>query len=383
MKVLVASALKAGETRAAAINTVKMAEGFARAGHEVLLVTRQASGNGLLKSELSEVYGIEASFEWEQLPEKLGSKVAFGLAVLKRARKFSPDLVFARNNVVPTITSLFGFPSVIETHAHVGQRSLSFRLAVLASRLKPFRVWITIGEPLARYYQEMGVPETKVRILPTGVNINRFSAESAGAARNPYADNSPNVCYVGHLYDYKGIPTILQAARQLQDVNFHLVGGTTEDIARQRKNIGDLGITNVTLHGHKSQSQLPAFMWYADILLLPPSADHPSAAWTSPVKLGEYMASGTPIVASRISALDYWLTEDEVEFVEPDNGERLAQAIKNVLEDKQHRGCNAEKALEKAKSWSYECRAGHIVEASMNEIKPSSSQPSSAPSHQA
>ena len=41
-----------------------------------------------------------------------------------------------------------------------------------------------------------------------------------------------------------------------------------------------------------------------------------SSAWTSPLKLAEYLASGSPVVATRIPALLDWITDTEVELVD-------------------------------------------------------------------
>ena len=40
-----------------------------------------------------------------------------------------------------------------------------------------------------------------------------------------------------------------------------------------------------------------------DIFLLPPSRNHPSALWTSPLKLCEYFALRKPVIASDIYQL--------------------------------------------------------------------------------
>ena len=72
---------------------------------------------------------------------------------------------------------------------------------------------------------------------------------------------------------------------------------------------------------------------------------------TSPVKLGEYLASGTPIVASDISALRDWLTDDDVHFVLPDDGSDLAQGILKVLNNRVYAQRLGKEGLQKAKTF--------------------------------
>jgi glycosyltransferase involved in cell wall biosynthesis len=168
--------------------------------------------------------------------------------------------------------------------------------------------------------------------------------------------------YVGHLYDYKGIPTVLESAARLPDVHFHLVGGWPEDIHRQQRRTQELRLASVTFHGLKPHSAVPRFLWHADVLLLPLSQHHPSAAWTSPLKLGEYLASGTPVVATDVPALRDWVTDDEVEFVPPDDAGALAEGIRRVLRDKARAEQLRVAGLRKAQDFSYKRRAIAILE---------------------
>jgi glycosyltransferase involved in cell wall biosynthesis len=163
------------------------------------------------------------------------------------------------------------------------------------------------------------------------------------------------------MADYKGIPTILEAAKRLPNVSFHLVGGWPEDVVRQQERAQALGLTNTTFHGLKPHLEIPPFLWHADVLLLPPSRYHPSALWTSPLKLGEYLASGTPIVASRIPALQSWVTDEEVEFVTPDDPRSLALGIQRILQDPSTARRRSQAGIKKAESLSFERRAESIL----------------------
>ena len=121
-------------------------------------------------------------------------------------------------------------------------------------------------------------------------------------------------------------------------------------------------MTNVTFHGLRKYCEVPAYLWHADLLLLPPSGGHPSAAWTSPVKLGEYLASGTPVISTDIPALRTWLTEKETEFVAADDGAAMAAAIRRLLRDKGRYDELSANGVTLAHSLSYETRAATICE---------------------
>ena len=365
MRILVASAFEASSQLANAINTVKMAQGFARLGHQVTIVCRQPPEGIVSPEKLAKIYGLTESLVWVQLPCKIfgysiNQNWRFALLALVVALQKRPDLVYARNYIFPWLTSKLGIATVAEKHSPIETNTAPFCRLVDATRHPHFYLWVTISHRLANYYHSQGVPEKKLIVLSDAVDLKLFQRPDRLPA-SPYAENCANVAYVGHLYDYKGIPTVLEAAEIALDVRFHFVGGLAEDIDRQQKRSQALELHNVTFHGLKPQVEVPNFLWHADVLLLPPSQHHPSAAWTSPVKLGEYLASGTPIVATDIPALRDWLTDEEVEFVQPDNAEAMVEGIRHLLNDRQRAEQLRRSGLVKAQELSYEQRAEAIL----------------------
>ena len=366
MKVLVACVFDAGSQWAHAINVVKMAHGFARLGHRVTIVCRRPSTGRVPLDALHRTYGLTERMRWVQVPRRvLGFRTheySRGLALMTLLAAFwaRADLVYARGNLFPGVSSQFGFPTIAEKHTGIGATGPGFRLLVTAARHPRFLTWVTISDRLAAYYASQGVPTRKVCVQPDAVDLEQFERPRTPSP-SPYS-GGPNAVYTGHLYDHKGVPTILEAAAQLPEVSFHLVGGWTDDISRQEALAEAHGLRNVTFHGLKPQADLPPYLWHADVLLLPPSRRHASAAWTSPVKLAEYLASGTPVVATRIPALEDWLTEDEVVFVSPDDGAALAGGVRAVLDEGEAARRRTAAGLQKARGWSYERRVTKILQ---------------------
>lgn len=343
-----------------------MAKGFAQLGHEVTIVCRQSPKGKIRQEKLAQIYGLREPIHWVQIPQKIlrytiDEHWRFALLSLFIAFLMRPNLIYTRNYIFPWISSKCRIPTVAESHAHVGNRSALFLRQVSATHHKAFRLWITISKNLSDYYLSIGVPKEKLVVLPTGMDFQLFQRPPE-LPPNPYNKKGPVAAYIGHLYEYKGIPTIIDAASLLPNIDFHLIGGWPEDILRQEKVIKKRSLHNVTLHGLKPQNDIPPFLWHADVLLLPPSVNHPSAHWTSPVKLGEYLASGTPIVATSIPALRQWLTDEEVEFVPPDNSVALAQGIQRLLHNEKRARLLVQAGIRKAQEWSYERRAKKILE---------------------
>lgn len=365
MKIVVVTALNAGSLQAHALNTVNTAHAFAKLGHDVTIVCYQHNTQKLTTPDLNLIYNIKVDMQWVRIPYKkiwrfdTGPHWVFAIMTFPIILGLKPDLIFARNYVVPWLTANWGIPTMAESHAHVGHNTMSFRRFINGTKSKHFLKLVTISPILAEYYRKLGAPKEKLLILPTGVNLQRFFRPKI-LPISPY-NTSKNIVYAGHLYDYKGIPTILEAAKILPTFQFHLVGGTQADIERHQVKAKTMGIQNVIFHGLKSQHELPSFLWHADLLLLPPSQHHPSARWTSPVKLGEYLASGTPIIATAIDALRYWL-KDEVIFVEPDNALELSRAIEQTYQmPTESKHALIERGYSKAREFQYETRLKHLL----------------------
>ena len=339
-----------------------MAQGFGRLGHQVTLVCRAPERQEFGVADAETHYGIGPGDNITFHPVHTQSadwQFAFrGIPALLRLQ---PHLVYTRNYVFPWVTSRLGFPTVAESHAPVGFDSSSFRRQCKATRHRAFRLWVTISPVLQEYYESCGVPQEKIKVLPDAVDIRLFGRPSTLPA-SPYPPTKkPRIVYAGHLYDYKGIPTIIETAARMPECEFHLVGGLPEDLERQKTRAARLAANNVFFHGPHPHAQVPPYLWHANVLLLPPSGLHPSAQWTSPVKMAEYLASGVPVVSTRIPALEHWLTARETCWANPDDADSLARAIRTVLDDTTYAHRLVETGRTMAENMTYEERAQRIL----------------------
>lgn len=363
MRIVVAASLRASSQFANAINTVKMAQGFAQMGHDVTLLCSRPMTGAVPPFRLAEIYGLRESIRWVQLPSTslVGSSWVFTLLGMRALEHAQPEFVYARHYLFPWVSCRLGVPTAGETHAHAGNSKVSFAAFLRSTHREPFRLLVTISAGLADHYCARGVPRHKVAVLDGAADIDLFRRPDV-LPQSPFVMPGPHAVYAGHLYDYKGIPTVLETAHRLPRVQFHLVGGWTRDVRRQERLANRLELENVHFHGMQPQARVPPYLWHADVLLLPPTRGHASASWTSPVKLGEYLASGTPVVATSIAGLRDRLIGDEVVWVEPDNPDALADGVRRVLDGQvdplRLRRC----ALERAAGMSYRRRASAILE---------------------
>lgn len=366
INIIVSSPFEAGSPKAHAINVVKMAEGFSILGHNVTLLCHSPITGKAELSFLINQYALTKKINFIQLkPRLLGKKCSqqwvFALQCVPWLLRLRPDLIYSRSYIMPWLSSLLGFNTCAETHAHTDNETKEFLQLLNATNLDSFRSLVTIAPTLANSYIQKGASQNKILILPDAVDLANFLPTSANID-SPYKHGF-NVVYAGQLYDYKGIQTIVKTALKLPSIYFHLIGGNVEDQNKIKDQKKRKKLHNLFVHGHKPRIDLPNYIWNADILLLPPSANHPSSKWTSPVKLGEYLASGKPVIASDIPALKYWLN-DEVVFFKADSPDSLAHKIKLLHGNSRLAKKIGDKGQKLALSLSYEKRANIILEKS-------------------
>lgn len=274
------------------------------------------------------------------------------------AGALQPDVIYCRAFYESIALAEAGFSVVVESHAPPSSRSSGVtELCNAFSRVPLLKRLITIHPALADGFARRGVNREKIRVVPDAVDLELFTPKSS----HPKSPGSRfRITYAGSLERYKGIDTILEAARLLPGVQFSLYGGQPRDQARVRGQVQNY-LSNVSVHGWIPHTGVARELWNSSGLLLVPSAHHASASWTSPVKLAEYLASGTPTIATTIPALQHWLS-DEVIWTPPDDADALAQRILELRSGLIDTESISKKAQSFARKLTYESRASKILE---------------------
>ena len=200
---------------------------------------------------------------------------------------------------------------------------------------------IAVSAPLAEAVTELTkLPADRVVCIPcAGYSPAVFRPRDAGeraALRQSLgiADDAPVVLFVGHLVPVKALDVLLNAwaaLSRLLSVGAHprlvLIGeGTQRDtLERQAR---ELGLADqVAFLGPKPQPAVADWIAAADLLTLPSHAEG------SPNVIVEALASGTPVVASRVGGIPD-LVDDGVNglLVPAGDAAALAEALAAALQ---------------------------------------------------
>lgn len=368
MRIAVVSECHVGSAWAHAINVIKTAGGFARLGHEVLMLCREHPER-IAPSELLSAYG-ERDLEVLVAPNSLQGASAFARWAIDTARQHHVEFLYCRHFEAATLAAMERIPAILETHAYVGDRNPALLAALEASAHAPRPLAIsTIHPALREYYISAGAAAERVSVIPDGVDVEMFHPPER-LPPAPWQDDQPNrprAVYAGRLFAYKGVDTLVRAAAMLPEWIIEILGGPDEERQRLEGLVGALGIANVRLRGQRALAEVPAWLWHATALVLTPSAAEPSAGWTSPVKLGEYLAAGAPIVASDIPGLRAWVDEPAVRWVAPDDAHETARAVAtSATETAERRAARRGAAEQLVSLYSYPRRAERMIEAAVD-----------------
>ncbi len=166
------------------------------------------------------------------------------------------------------------------------------------------------------------------------------------------------VLYSGNLFPWKGIHTLADCIEYLpSNCKVVFLGGSPDTLPAFRKYVE--GRKGIEILGYKPRSEVRSYLDAADVLVLPNSSKDPMSAYTSPLKLFEYMAARKPIVASRIPSLQEILRDGENAILfNPDDPEDLAKKIQWIFDN----DCSAivDQAWQDVHAYTWNKRAENI-----------------------
>ncbi len=327
----------------------KMCEAFRELGHPVTLVVPDRQTPIAQPAEV--FYDIKKPFSIIRLPifdafavAWLSRRIAFIFtewswqrAVRRWLRQTSLKTAFVMTRDQFLVPSLAGRGGRLAFEAHDISPSffwLHRRIGRLVDLIIATNAWKR--DQLVKRWGPL-VTEKNCVSLPNGIDVSAYaSLPSRETARQQLGWESEKryVVYTGHLYAWKGVFVLAEAAARLsEDVRVVMLGGTPEDTAMMQTFLKEKNIQRVSLVAHVPHEQVALYLAGADALVLPNSGKSWNSRYTtSPIKLWEYLAARKPVVVSDLPSLRELVTEREVFFAPPDDPAALAETIKQALQ---------------------------------------------------
>lgn len=317
-------------------------------GHEVFVVSLYNEHTPI--SDRMEAAGIRILY----LDKKLGMDVSMVPKLYRIMRKERPDVVHTHLDVVKyaaMAAKLAGIQKCVHTVHSLAMKEaegLARKINKLYYRKKwasPVALSPEVQKTIAAVY---GLPDNQISIVYNGIDLSKCQPKESYDIRDTI-----ELVHIGRFNEPKNHAGMLQAFAQLQEVypqcHLHLVGdgelrGEMESLAR------DLSVqTHITFHG--VQPDVHPFLHSADMFLLPSKYEG------MPMSIIEAMATGLPIVTTRVGGIPDMVSDGENALLVPCESSAIADACRKLIEDPALRETLGQAALRDSKRFSAEYMA--------------------------
>lgn len=359
--------------KAASLFAAKSCEAFAKADERVVLLVPRRFGRA--PKDPFTYYGIERNFTIVYLPVvdlftiPIVKKVAFYVSFFTFSvavwwylfrHAGEQDVMYSNESLSLWMASFISKRCVYEMHDYPEHKQGLYRRMLRRCS----RVLVTNTWKMGRLYTDMPEVVERAFLEQNAVDLAEFPLIEKREARTRLGLplDADVVVYTGHLYAWKGVDTLAQAAGTLPvGTLVYFVGGTEADLKRFAEAYRN--VPNIHLLGHRPHVEVPYWQAAADVLVLPNTGKETIAKYyTSPMKLFEYMASGRPIVASDLPSIRELLNEHNAALVSPDDAQALAAGVCAMFADPVHANALAQAARVDVETHTWDKRARRILD---------------------
>ncbi|MFC1848266.1 glycosyltransferase family 4 protein [Chloroflexota bacterium] len=362
---------------------------LARMGHDVIILDRKYSADDLSQEQVDGV-DIARLNAWQvpfgRVPKIIRfvmaefNAVLFALAVSRylKINSSSIDVIHLHLTSIGLIVGVLNrrLRSKMFYTCHLSQWALSPTKIGISERIHLFldslvMKWVSKVIALNNAARESfiirgKVSAAKIVVLPNGVDTGLFSqgTETYEATRRKYGlEGKTTVLFVGRLAKIKGIEHLIRAADIIvnrydcRDIQFILAGSYAYEGVDDPVNIDEM--TGYIRQNHLEKSivftgslpleEIRVLYAACDIFVLP------SLAEGDPLVTLEAMASGKPIIGTRVGGIPNQIRDGWNGFlIEPGNEKEIADRIKYLLDNPQEiekMGTNSRRYAEEEFDW--------------------------------
>ena len=359
------------------MQTMRMCAAFAEAGADVTLVHPRTSGEVIegFSGDVSAFYGVRPTFRRRQLAGPTLQRLArlrgaarpvravmLAIEVVRLAWRRDDAILYTRSNIAAwlgvALRRALRSPLRVAVEVHdlpPGPRALR--------NLRGADAIVAISGNLASALAAQA-PELAGRILVEHDGVDLRASDVRGVDRDNArrelgleTRTGPVVLYTGRAIAGKGVEMLVRAAPRLVeeiDATVVVVGKVYIDEV--------LESPFVTFTGFVPPAAVPLHIAAADVLVMPTTEDLAYAAYTSPLKLFEYMASGRPMVASALTTVKEVLEDGRNALLYPPaDPDALAAAAIRLWRDPALRERIARQAFDDVQEYAWERRAARIL----------------------
>lgn len=286
--------------------------------------------------------------------------VTFGMLKTVRKNLKHFDIIHMHNyrsfqNIIVAHYALkYGVPYVLQAHGSLPIIIMNQRLKWLYDVFFGYKLLrgaskvIALSSAEAQQYNNMGVPEKKIEIMPNGIDLSEYGdLPPKGCFKRKFGidEDEKIVLYLGRIHMIKGIDILVNAFANIvdkfNDVKLVVVGPDDGYLGELEAFIKTLKVEdNVLILGPLyGRDKLEAYV-DADVYVLP------SRYETFPMTLLESYACSRPVIVSNVGSLADLVVHEKTGFLfEEGNVNELVSYLEHLLSnpnDVKRMGCDAQ-----------------------------------------
>lgn len=284
-------------------------------GHDVTVYTTDGYSSRLdvPKNQTVEVDGIQVYYFYNLfrfLVKRMKLPTPYYLPIVLRKEIKNFDVIHIHEHrtlsaaIVHYYAKKHGVPYVLQSHGSVLPFFQKDRLKKLFDRLFGYSILndasnlIALTATEAKQYVQMGMDESKIVIIPNGINVEEFkNLPNEGEFKQKYSIESDKkiILYLGRIDKIKGIDLLIDSfanlVKEVDNTRLVVVGPNSDYLPILKQKVIDLGIDdNILFTGPLyGRDKLEAYI-DADVYVLP------SRYETFPNTVLEAAACGTPVI---------------------------------------------------------------------------------------
>lgn len=356
-----------------ALRTVLSAKEFKKRGNEVIIVGPAKTD----KIDGMKVYNIPAP---RKERSAILSTIKFNIRLFYRVLVIieNCDMIFLHNTISAPVILLLAklyrkkfILDVTDLHAEylkVGNINMLERFA------KPYLLWmeylminmadkvIAVTETMKQRMVSMGVRADKISVIYDGAQLDKFSTVKEDTEYK-------NVIHLGSVDKQHGVELFIESIplvlKEYSNVKFYIIGGGRElpNIINKAK---ELKVENACIFtDYVPHEEAKKYLNKASIGIIPRPDSLPNHMVVT-LKLLEYWASGTAVVASRLKGVEEIARDkDNIMFFKPGDKHDLAEKVVHLLKNPDDIRRLHDNCLETVKKYSWDKIIPQIADLSL------------------
>lgn len=256
-------------------------------------------------------------------------------------RRLKIDLIHAHFLLPPgligvCVGSIMGKETAVTAHGSdlMIQAENPLLRRLIKFTLKSADYVLVVNQNLQEKVLELGVNPDKVHVTPNAVDVEKFNPQNQElppdlemSSDKVLHSDKPVLLFVGNLVFQKGVKYLLDAKKLMNTPAELVVVGDGPLKQELEMKVHSDQIRDVVFVG--ARRDVEKIMPSADVFVLP------SVSEGSPITILEAMASGLPVVATRVGGITEVINEKVGMVVEPANPQEMATALDKILENRE------------------------------------------------